>query len=274
MNKLKLNHAKRVLLLLALGLLAVALLGCVEGDPDTNTDVETRESFIVTPVISISEHSTQSNVMIREVFLGVGSVILEPLDDMHEPMLSNRSATPLLFDLRHEPEQSIELPGLTLAHPGRYLLSISIEPMVSGPNQLTAALGAQSLALRGDYYKVNPNTDPVVTPEPVPWRDPNAYKFSKTPDMFEQGQISRYPFEYESARTGFIRLGEVELTADSTSIVVSISLESWLADALAPVLADFVTHPQVQGPPDLSDTLESAGLGMERFFWRSSTEVF
>ncbi len=242
------------------------------------TTHEEPSTFDVHPTLVMEGTALSNNVLVTRAFLGIGSVILEPLDDLEAPVISNRHPTALAFTLDQDGEQVLSLPTLQLVDAGRYLVTIAIEPQLDDSLSTThATLTRKSVEIEGVYFSVTPNpVDPIASPEPVPWK-PMPFNQSQTIETLQRADITHHPFTYVSARTGYVRVGEVELNPQQRELGIHIHMDAWLNDAIAPVMAELVESPEApttEGTTlDISSRIESNGAGLERLFFSSEAEA-
>lgn len=267
---------------LACSALVALAVGCAEAPQPEPVVDEQPTTFEVTTTIELDQSNLRDALRLDRVYLGIGSVLLEPLDDLDAPLVSNRQPTALRYELHGTWDGTADAAPLELERPGRYLISLAVQPVdddlwkEDAPSFESVMNESDSIRMDGHYFSV---TGPdVSSPEPVPWRTRTLSLSTSydVPDMFESGRVRDYPFTYRSSRTGYIRVGEVYLGAEQNHIQIRVNLEGWLDTALSPTLAEAVSSPSASTATqlDVSTRLEASGLGLERLFRFSEAESF
>jgi len=166
------------------------------------------------------------------------------------------------------------LPSLSVTEPGRYLVTIAIEPQLD-PASLDPDSNNHlvSISLDGLYYRTEPSEE-SGGPQPVPWYDPSQAFAVGNADQLIKVDSKAVPFSYRSERTGYIRLGEVDLSPELNELYININLEGWLDEALSPILAEVSSRPSSEPMLDVSGQLEGYGLGLEKLFMLSKAMSF
>ena len=283
-------HFVALLSLMLFGLVGVT--GCTEEGIE-GTEGSVVETFSLEPSISVHS-SARSNVRIERVFMGIGSIILEPIDDPEAPAFSTREMLALEFDLTEERFAELRVPGIELVKPGRYMISIAIEPLYdvaeSAPGDDKPV--ESSIRIEGTLLYSIPKmtgqfdpTDPNKEPEPLPWVPTDDDKDNGVVDLppLQHATIEPIAFAYRSERTGFIRLGEVKLSPEHNDLLIHVDLDYWLDKALAPVMAEIEQYQSSSDfehylndnisegmDLDLNTYIEEVGLELEHVFTTSS----
>lgn len=267
---MKLNN-----LFTALVAITIALTGCLETDDGDGLGSNANElSFDVAPVFAVTTGSYDRNdVRIERVFLGIGTILLEPVEDPDDA-ITYRERLPLSFDLT---SGHAELGGgsFVVPRPGTYSVSIVIEPM-KDPFALAGSGGSgeserNSMQIEGNIVRSKTlGTSPRPSadePEPLPWMPNDMRNIDGT--QLEPVIVDQIPFEFHTNRTAFIRLGELRLTPERNELYIHVELTNWLDEGLAPVLSRLtesdssLTLPRlaVDSSLDLSRYLEELGVG-------------
>lgn len=266
-----LTTSPRACLLSLLAVMALCAASCSETlEPPADEHQET-VSFAVTTRIELDTSHVRDTVQIDSVYLGIGSVLLEPLDDLEAPLLATRSAVPVHYTADGTFTGVADAEPIEGVAPGRYLVSLAVQPIRTPMWSDSASLSRESMretesvAMDGRYFVVMAPPE-VSSPEPLPWR-PRMLASSQW-DVFEFGRVREIPFTYRTTRTGYIRVGEIQLSEELNHIELRIDLEAWLDQALTPVLVEAVATRSATSPNrlDVSSRLESTGSGLERLF--------
>ncbi|MDX9723421.1 MAG: hypothetical protein RBU37_21920 [Myxococcota bacterium] len=259
---------------LSLAAVVALALGCVETiEPEAELTPEDT-SFEVFPRLEVNNYASAAEVNVNSVFIGLGSLMLEPLDDLQSPMLSNRTPAALHFDFESGALDTVSLASLRVPKSGRYMVTLAIEPQwtdlqaqLSGDDQRT------SIQLNGTYITSSRRPDPwepVHSPEPVPW-DPTPVKRTAGEKTIEHAIVNVHDFLYLSRRTGYIRLGEVQLDNEHNDLDIIIDLQSWIDITLSPMITQMMSSPEPIPLLELSLRLENQGLGIEKLFNMAET---
>lgn len=288
------NLWRSLLLACLLAASALSLTGCATDDsPEGSEQVQT---FSLQP--SITVRAARTDIQLDRLFLGVGSIYLEPLDSPGSPVISAADSLALTFEIDADGQATILLPEVSVAHSGRYLVSIAIEPLpvptnTEWPSALLegASKSGFSVLIQGLLMHdiVGDTTDPRKDePEPLPWRIsvPKEQTSVVSLDGLDQATVECIPFEYQSDRTGFIRLGEVKIGTERNELHISIDLNHWLDAAIVPVIdklddtltppTDKPVDPNDQNPTDLVDLNDYGdirGLDLEHVFGTTHAEA-
>ena len=135
-------------------LLTLGLGACTELEEQSAPHVtyEAPSTFDVHPTLIMEGAHQVKNVVVTRAFLGIGSLLLEPLDDLDAPVISNRHPVALSFSLAQDGDHALDLPALSLVTPGRYLVTIAIEPQVDDPlSTIYANIDRKSVEIEGVY---------------------------------------------------------------------------------------------------------------------------
>jgi hypothetical protein len=296
----RVRGASSVTLLLAACLLAAS--GCAPFDDAPPEDTQAA-AFALSP--SISLHAARPDIQLDRVFMGVGNIFLEPLDVTASPLVAAASSMPLTFILDAQGAATIHLPEVALSHAGRYLVSIAIEPLAvpadadwPAPVLASAPKNGFSLMIQGlvMHTLTAPGSDGdhrKDEPEPLPWRintpkDNQQHNLDATSPYALAPTVECIPFEYQSDRTGFIRLGEVKLSPERSALHINIDLGAWIDAAVIPIIADINTQSasalgKTPAPGsdrnglhdlvDLSEFQQLQGLGIEQVFGKTRAEA-
>lgn len=216
---------------IALGL----LVGCADEqgmptvDPRTTSDVVTSEQ----PVrVSLRFHlegvDDVDAVALSDVFLNVGAVLLEPIDDTSGSAYASRQPFGLAFAPAHG-VLDLDGPSLELPAGGAFAVSILIEPGERALYEPKDGDDAISVGLDGEFLTT---TDPHADePSPLPWR-PKAFGLPLDSDR-ERWQA----FSFRSDDAMRMQVADVRLEqGDEYVLHVSVRLGDWLRESVLPVL--------------------------------------
>jgi hypothetical protein len=292
-------HTLRALLCALLIAASLCALGCAAVDDDPTAGADQEASFALSPTITV--RASRPDIQLDRLFIGVGNIFLEPIDAPGASLISAANSLPLTFTLDETGTATLRLPEVPIAHAGRYLVSIAVEPLLvpdladwPSPILESAPKDGFSIMIQGllMHELSQPSSDGDTRkdePEPLPWRLkglPDILSSDLSPDPAPS--VECIPFEYQSDRTGFMRLGEVKLSAERSELIINIDLGYWIDAAVVPIIED-INAQTVPSPPgdkpsssdehadgdlvDLSDYNSLQGLGIEHVLGTTRAEA-
>jgi hypothetical protein len=169
----------------------------------------------------------ESDLMLDELFVNVGSLVLEPSvgDGV---AFASREPFELDFDVA-QGQVDLQGPDLQLPYGGEFFVSVQLEPGATEVSADKAAGDTGSLVARGHYY-VEADVD-ADEPSPLPW-EPKGMQRSRS--------FAQYvDFVYQSNSVVRIQLGEVNLTASGDyELLLDVRVGAWLEDDVFPLVLD------------------------------------
>ncbi|MFW5966969.1 MAG: hypothetical protein ACOCV2_05590 [Persicimonas sp.] len=242
---------------------------------ETVDDAEQEQSVTVWPEFQIQGTSTLPEELNLETLgLTISEIQLEPVDSERDSIAySTREPNVLTFDLSEE-ETSIEGDALTLPEEGTYLINVRLEPITEveetskGTTERVYSSFSVSGSVSGDDLETttdDPRLEGRATngrPIPVP------YETDDDSDEVEakSGDEAWTEFHYDSERSVFVTLDEVELEEGEQVLSFEFDVSQWAMALLEPLIDALEDGDGVQyddGAVDVSNPLESRGHGAE-----------
>ena len=228
------NYLRKVSVLIA----ATALFaGCAEvpqtagfttsGDGTVSGSVSQNAVTVQTRFVLSGMDEVQSELMLDELFVNVGSLVLDPSDG-DGIAFASREPFELQFDVARG-EIDLRGPDLELPYGGDFFVSVQLEP---GAVEVDANKDHEeegSLVARGHYYvEADINAD---EPSPLPW-EPKGMQRSRS-------LTQHVDFVYRSDSVARIQLGEVSLTESGDyELLLDVRVASWLEQDVFPRVLD------------------------------------
>jgi hypothetical protein len=259
-----------------LAMLAILAASCVDTEAEAPVvqEVETRtQTVTVVPTFSIAGISSlPADLHLSELGFVISEIRLEPLaGNAGSVAFSAVKPEIVKFNVAHGETQrfgdSIELP-----RPGRYLVSVRLEPIDSGKNGdvISSFEVAGFVAQSGGDARYAIGEDDGERPTPHPF-DPDDDEIKgdadglsdnpETPDTWT-------PFYYHSERAVFFTLNDVEFEAGEHQLEFTFDIHNWAFDIVDPI-SRAVSNDGVIGADsegiDISRHLDSSGQGAESF---------
>lgn len=166
--------------------------------------------------------NVQSEVMLDQLFVNVGSVVLDPTDGG----IAFTSGEPfgLSFDVARG-TTILDGPALELPYGGDFFVSVQLEPGAVQLSDDKADDSDGSLVARGHYYATADIQ--ADEPSPLPW-EPKGREWSRN-------LTEHVDFVYESHSVARIQLGEVRLTGTGDyELMLDVRVGSWLEEDVFP----------------------------------------
>lgn len=275
------RHSVSINFALALALV-IGLYGCGEaGSPDAAHTEELEQAVTVTPEFSISGTSSlPEELYLNKLGLTISEIRLEPLDpELGSMAYSSRSATRLEFDIHRgemvKPGEPLELPS-----DGRYLVSVRLEPSAEveekaqgASEEVSSSFSIAGFVAGTGIVRVDPRFDEKRSDgSPVPMPFEEIHRTEDDDDMQDNPAIPTEwtPFHYDSQRSAFITLNEVDFTAGEQHLTFDFDVRDWALELVDPLLTA-VEHDDSLGSEhdegiDVTRPLESTGHGAEALF--------
>lgn len=220
---------------IALGTSLLAM-GCAEV-PETvghspsessTEDVTAVQAVTVQTRFVLSGHdNVESDLMLDELFVNVGSLVLDPADG-ESIAFASRDPFELSFNVANG---DIDLlgPELQLPYGGDFFVSVQLEPSATEVSANKAADDDGSLVARGHYYF---EAEVVADePSPLPWEPKGSRRSANLTQHVD--------FVYQSNSVARIQLGEVSLTdSGEYELLLNVRVGDWLEDDIFPRVLD------------------------------------
>lgn len=236
------SRPRHLVWLLAALLLALCapMVGCLdEGEGDGGgSETGHHEMLLVTPEFHVEGlDDLRHDVLLRDLYLGVGEIRLEPLDEGYEGLVYvTRTPMVLHFDLDHD-GVTIKGEPVTLPHAGEYLISIGLEPLgVTSGDEASQVLSGKSMRIDGMMARYSTPTSEDKTaagePVPLPWRVLGEEDEASP----AEAPVNWVPWTYSSSQASFVTLNDVHFTEDvEQTLIIAFDLSAWLDGVLAPL---------------------------------------
>ncbi len=282
------NRTSKVRLLwviLMTALLSLSAVACEEEVQEVGgAEDSAQNSLLVTPEFRIEGlEKVRGELLLQDLYLSVGEIRLEPLDPEHEGLVYvTRASFSLHFDLLRG-EWVVSGAPIALPHPGKYLISITLESIDGAESG--AGLDSKSMVLHGLMARtrgqnaVDTDKTSAGEPVPLPWRVMGGGDESEG-----AAPIAWVPWTYSSARTSFMILNDVNfMDEEDQRLVITFDISEWVEEAIAPI-ADAVKAYDLEeidadrstldmDSVDVSDTVDRVGDGLEDFTESSEASV-
>ncbi len=242
-----LTHNLRTLSIGALVVALVGVLGCADEEAPIEEPIAVQEAPIVQVVPEFrldGLDGLQKELLVQDVYLGVGEIRLEPLGEQsNEVVYVTREPLFLHFDTTSD-EVSIRGRELMLPHGGDFLISIRLEPLNSKKHEFRPVDGS-SVRVNGiiaheDKDKKISFNDLVATGEPTPLPMRNGPYTVAKQDEEKEGPIDWVPWTFVTSNVATVMLNDVHFEQDNDSaqkLVISFDMSRWLNDFAAPISA-------------------------------------
>ncbi|QDG54699.1 hypothetical protein FIV42_29330 [Persicimonas caeni] len=263
-------------------LAATAAAGCGDvdfGTPQPTEAVQREQSVTVVPEFSVSGTSNlPGNLYLSELGLAISEIRLEPLSsDLGSIAYSTRNPTRLHFDVANGETVKLGEP-VDLPRAGRYLVSVRLEPIaeVQHSDEGAAETISPSFSVAGfvageGVVRVDPRYDEKRSdgsPVPMPF-DEDEGDEDEMQDM-PALPTEWTPFHYDSRRSVFFTLNEVEFEAGKQYLSFNFDVHDWALDLVDPLLSAVKHTSDIGGEKergiDVTSPLESTGHGAEALF--------
>lgn len=246
-----------------LGTLAFGLLaGCV--DAETPMQERTRhaqkaQAVVVTPEFKlVGAEEVPEHLFLTQLGLLVSEIRLTPMASTSSGVAySTAEPIELSFDVAEG--QFVQTgKAVTLPDAGRYVVSIRLEPMVQGDQEL-GSLSVEGF-VASETSDVSKNSD--GTPLPLPFDEkPEGDGLTDAADA----PLAWTPFTYNSRRTVFYTLNQVDLEEGDQYLEFSFDLRDWANGVATHISKAVKTSPATgeDGGVDVTRQIESLGQGVD-----------
>ena len=233
-----------------IGIGLVAAVGCVDQtaieDGPLNT-ITAKQAVVVVPEFGLANVDRISEDMaIDKLGLSISELRFEPLQTDGSLAYTTREAIQLDFDVSADALR-IESAPIELPEPGRYLISMRLEPNDEERLDTFSMTGTVREQLGAD--RTGQNSD--GRPQPVPFDDMNESEWT--------------PFVYSSRRTVFYTFNDVELNSGEQSLSFDFNTSDWsleVVDSISKAVRN--TGVSSEDGVDVTKTVDGSGDGIER----------
>ncbi len=276
------------------GILAASLVSCGDvdlGTPDGADTEQRQEAVTVVPEFSISGTAElPEDLHLSALGLTISEIRLEPVDSGNDAVAySTRSATQLLFDVENSETvkvgEAVELPT-----DGRYLVSVRLEPIAetveseAGSSEHVSPSFSVAGFVAGDgILRVDPRYDDKRSdgsPVPMPFdEDGDEDEAASSDELHDSPALPTEwtPFHYDSRRSVFFTLNEVEFHPGSQVLSFNFDVHDWALELVDPLLSAIQHNDDLSSAPDtgidVTSPLESTGHGAEALFENASVRT-
>lgn len=274
------------------GILAASLVSCGDVDLDTpdGADTEQRQDAVtVVPEFSISGTAElPEDLHLSALGLTISEIRLEPVGS-DTVAYSTRSATQLRFDVENGETvkigESVELPT-----DGRYLVSVRLEPIAEtvkseagSSEQVSPSFSVAGYVAGDGILRVDPRYDDKRSdgsPVPMPFDEDGDDDEAESSDELRDSPAlptEWTPFHYDSRRSVFFTLNEVEFHPGSQVLSFDFDVHDWALELVDPLLSAIQHNDDLNSGPDsgidVTSPLESTGHGAEALFENASVHT-
>lgn len=259
--------------------LALTTLACADIEPEVSVQEEVKthvQTVSVVPAFSITGISSlPSSLYLTELGFVVSEIRLEPLVASPGSVAFSAVKPEIIrFDVSSN-EMFKKGAAIDLPRPGRYLVSVRLEPI----DEETSDESISSFSMSGFVARDSMLGSEYVTdgedgerPTPHPFdpddddiRAQDADGLSDNP----QAPDAWAPFYYHSERAVFFTLNDVEFEAGEQQLEFTFDLHNWALDIVEPISRavsyDETITDEHAGGVDISRHLDSSGQGAESF---------
>ncbi len=244
--------------ILAASIAALSMAGCVDVDPGlgTTTPLETKQQAVtVVPEFAVSGiDAVPDSLYLTELGLTVSEIRLEPVST-NTLAYSTREAMRIRFDLAGN-ETVREAGPIEVPHPGRYLVSIRLEPSVDDDG-IESSLSARGFVVEQAGAKLGEVSD--GEPQPMPFDE--GQKDGRLTDAGEYPS-EWSPFQYHSRRAVFYTFSDVEFEEGEQILTFAFDLRDWAVDIVEPI-SNAVSANDTDDDVDVTKQVDSSGTGAE-----------
>lgn len=265
------------------GVLAAATVaGCGEvdfGTPQPSETTQRKQAVTVVPEFSVSGTSSlPGNLYLSELGLAISEIRLEPISsELGSIAYSTRNPTRLHFDVASGETVKLGEP-VELPRSGRYLVSVRLEPITEvqqsedgaaeavSPSFSVAGFVAGEGVVRVDPRYDEKRSDGSPVPMPFDEDDGDEDEMQDMPALPTEWT----PFHYDSRRSVFFTLNEVEFDAGKQYLSFNFDVHDWALELVDPLLSAVKHTSDLSGEKergiDVTSPLESTGHGAESLF--------
>ncbi|MBA2661804.1 MAG: hypothetical protein H0U74_05880 [Bradymonadaceae bacterium] len=259
-------------------LLAFSMFSCADVDTTPSgpeTTLSQKQPVMVTPEFAIRGiDGMPSELFLTELGLSITEIRLEPVTSRAGSVAySTRQPFRLLFDVANgevvKRWETFEFP-----EPGRFIVSIRLEPREQFDEQSQRMVTESSLSLAGfiagdgitlidPINSIDENMD--GNPLPLPFDEQNDSSSGEVQDR-PASPTEWTPFHYDSKRAVFFTFSDVELTSGEQTLGFTFDVHDWALELVEPIVRAVrnVSSPDIhdQGV-DITTQLDSVGRGAE-----------
>ena len=227
------------------------------------------QGITVRTTFNVEGLDAESAVEVDSLFLNVGAIFLEPIDeDRNSYTFANREPFELDFAL-NDGVASLSGPEMQLPFGGDFAVAVQLEPAGGEGPEKDFVADRLSLSVEGSWTHImHVGGLDASEPSPLPWREAEETDAKALDDIV---LLESVPFAYQSDRAARIYLDDVSLADDgSYELVMTVRLGDWVYDTVIPALEQQVANPDLM-TIELIDTegvqleavLDEQGLGVE-----------
>ncbi len=199
--------------------------GTDDSAAENGTDVQA--VTVQTRFVLSGHDNVESELMLDQLFVNVGSLVLDPADG-ESIAFASRDPFELNFDVARG-DVDLMGPELQLPYGGDFFVSVQLEPTATEIDSDKADDDEGSLVARGHYWF---DVDVVADePSPLPW-EPKGSRRS-------HNLTQHVDFIYQSNSVARIQLGEVSLTdSGEYELLLNVRVDDWLEHDVFPRVLD------------------------------------
>lgn len=230
------QRVSRISALLCVMLAALVWSSC-SGDTSGGGEetVEAGVALEITPEFRVTGvENIRDEVFLQDVFLGIGEVRLEPLEEDYQGLVYATSVPMRLhFDLSAE-QWTVAGPQVMLPHSGEFRVSIRFQPVEVEHEDANREMTTSSMRVDGMMARVTGVPDvsekaAAGEPVPLPWRPGKDGDAKSAPVVW-------VPWTYSSQAMNIVTLNDVSFNNErKQKLVIAFDVATWLEDAFRPI---------------------------------------
>lgn len=251
--------------MLALGGFALLSFGCADVDiayESQESTTQRSQAVVVTPEFRlVGADAIPDHLFLTQMGLLVSEIRLTPLVATSSGLAySTAEPTSLTFDVSQGQFSQTGTP-LTLPSAGMYVVSIRLEPFVADDSEIGSLSVEGFIAEAVDV--TNPSETSDGTPLPLPF-DERPFDEDQLTDA-SASPVVWTPFSYNSRRTVFYTLNQVDLSPGNQYLEFSFNLQDWANGAVTHISKAVKNNPSAgsDGGVDVTRQMESLGHGLD-----------
>lgn len=182
----------------------------------------------------VGVENIRDEVFLQDLFLGIGEVRLEPLEEAYQGLVYATSVPMRLhFDLASG-QWTVAGPRVMLPHSGEFRVSIRFQPVDVEHEDASRAVTSSSMRVDGLMARVDGVPDVTEKtaagePVPLPWRPGKDGDAKSAPVVW-------VPWTYSSQAMNIVTLNDVSFNDEREQrLVIAFDLAAWLEDAFRPI---------------------------------------
>lgn len=276
-------RTQRIATIALAGLVAASMWGCGDtGDASTDeVEASTRaQAVTVVPQFSVSgSEEMPEELYLTELGLAISEIRLTPVDGRDTSVAySSAHPTTLTFDVAHGEKVEVIEP-MQLPHPGRYLVSVRLEPTgtTGAPEDGVPSFSVSGFVAGDGVVLIDPRDTGAQSdgsPVPMPFdEDDDDAQMADRPALPKEWT----PFHYGSRRSVFFQLNDVEIQEGQQYLSFNFDVHDWALELVDPLLSAMrnVDQPMSEDDDavDVTTPLESTGHGPEALFENASVHI-